>query len=72
MSSMVKYLTDGAFYIHFSRANLQTIPISAGVPQCSVLGSILYLLYTINILEQDNTIIATFTNDIAVFSLHKD
>lgn len=46
--------------------------IKSGVPQGSVLDSILHLLYTGNLLTTAKIMNATFSDDIAILALHKD
>ena len=45
-------------------------PIAAGVLQSSVLGPILYLLYTADIPSHNDTTLAIFADDIVVLSPH--
>lgn len=46
--------------------------LKAGVPQDSVLGSVLYLLCTCDIPELEHDMIATFADDIAIRIVCKD
>lgn len=44
----------------------------AGIPQCSVLGFILHILYTDDKLNQEQDKFATFTDDTAILSIGQD
>jgi len=46
--------------------------INSGVPQGSVLGPVLYLLYTADLPVALDTINATYADDIAILAVHKD
>ena len=45
--------------------------IKAGIPQGSVLGPLLYLLYKMDFPTENNTCIATYADDTAILSTHK-
>lgn len=62
------YLTDRQFRVTHEEAITEWKDISAGVPQGSVLGPILYLLYTADIPNDDNTTLAMFADDTAILS----
>jgi len=46
--------------------------INSGVPQGSVLGPVLYLLYTADLPVAPDTITATYADDTAILTAHKD
>lgn len=51
------------FRVREGKAYSDLKPIKAGLPQGSVSGPVLYLLYTSNITELEGNIIATFADD---------
>jgi hypothetical protein len=44
----------------------------SGVPQGSILGPIIYTIYTANIPQSNKIIISTFADDTAIFTNHPD
>lgn len=64
------YLCNRTFYVKYNDAHSTLHKAEAGVPQGSVLGPILYLLYTADIPlpTQPNTMLATFADDTVVLS----
>jgi hypothetical protein len=61
-------LTDRQFRVIHEEAITEWKDISTGVPQGSVLGPILYLLYTADIPNNDNITLAMFADDTAILS----
>lgn len=66
------YLTDRTFEVHHGEAASTSKPISAGVPQGSVLGPLLYVLYTADIPMTKSTDLATFADDTALITSHEN
>lgn len=66
------YLDDRAYFIHYGDTNSSIKPIAAGVPQGSVLGPLLYVLYTADIPTQEDTTLATFADDTAILAPHEN
>lgn len=66
------YLTRRFFRVKFQDTQSQLYEIRAGVPQGSVLGPILYTLYTADIPSSPDTVMATFADDTAILASHQD
>lgn len=65
------YLGNRLFRVRHGNEYSELKEISAGVPQGSVLGPLLYLLYTRDIPKEDDTILATFADDTAILAVGK-
>ena len=66
------YLEDRYFRISEKGELSSYFPARASVPQGSVLGPILYTIYTADIPSNPQNIIATFADDTCILSSHKD
>jgi hypothetical protein len=62
------YISDRYFQVKIDDTLSQYCPVQSGVPQGSVLGPLLYLLYTADIPTTADTLIATFADDTAILS----
>ena len=62
------YISNRHFRVKHEDSYSELKKISAGVPQGSVLGPILYLLYTSDIPECEEATIATFADDTAIIA----
>ncbi|PSN29591.1 putative RNA-directed DNA polymerase from transposon X-element, partial [Blattella germanica] len=62
------HLTGRKYTVVYERAVSQERNINAGVPQGSVLGPLLYHIYTSGLPNSDNLTIAQFADDIAILS----
>lgn len=71
-SILRSYLTNRFFQIKFQDEFSELILIESGVPQGSVLGPILYVLFTADLPTSDQTTTATFADDTAVLAAHED
>ena len=65
------YLNERTFQIKINEKVTELYEIKAGIPQGSVLGPILYLLYTADFPTRDDTTIAQYADDTAILSIHK-
>ncbi|KAI5742412.1 hypothetical protein M8J77_007001 [Diaphorina citri] len=66
------YLSDRFFRVKHNHSYSYYHPIQASVPQGSVLGPFLYVLYTQDLPRTEGTVIATFADDTAILSKHHD
>ena len=65
------YLTQRTFRVREENEYSELKIVSAGVPQGSVLGPVLYLLYTCDIPIVENIKLATFADDTAVLAIEE-
>jgi retron-type reverse transcriptase len=66
------YLTNRYFRTKYREAYSSLRPVLAGVPQGSVLGPLLYIIYTADLPTMVNSTTATFADDTAVVTVHED
>ncbi|KAG5898500.1 hypothetical protein JTB14_015504 [Gonioctena quinquepunctata] len=60
------------FLVQYQDEESILYPIEAGVPKGTVLGPMLYLLYTADLLSKRNIITATYADDTAILFSHHD
>ncbi|CAG4969687.1 unnamed protein product [Colias eurytheme] len=66
------YLYKRCFEVKFHEVTSELYEIKSGVPQGSILGPILYIIYTADLPTSDNTIVATYADDTALLSTHSN
>lgn len=66
------YISDRQFRTRVKGEVSTLFPINSGVPQGSVLGSLLYLLFTSDLPQPPNVTIGTFADDTVILTCYKD
>lgn len=66
------YLTERHFQVKFGNEYSNIYSINSGVPQGSVLGPLLYTLYTSDIPTTQDTYLGTFADDTVILCRHKN
>ena len=67
------YLSNRRHFVHINNTNSEMCVASFGVPQGSILGPLLYIIYAndlSNVINTDNSIIKLFADDSNVFLYH--
>jgi hypothetical protein len=66
------YLNERQFETKFNVETSSRFHIHSGVPQGSILGSLLYVLYTSDLPTARETTLGIFADDTAIFATHED
>jgi hypothetical protein len=66
------YINERQFETKFNRENSSRFHSQAGVPQGSILGPLLYVLYTSDLPTARETTLGKFADDTAIFATHED
>jgi hypothetical protein len=69
---MKSYLNESQFETKFNGETSSCFHIHSCVPQVSILGPFLYVLYTSDLQTSRETALGTFVDDILIFSTHED
>lgn len=69
---MQSYIRDRSFRVKHQNVFTSLREIHSGVPQGSVLGPLLYLIYTADLPTSNQTVTATFADDTAILASHVD
>ena len=66
------YLCNRMFQVKINNEVTELYPIKAGVPQGSVLGPILYVIYTADIPSMKGITLGTYADDTTIIATHKN
>lgn len=71
-SILASYLNKRCFEVKVQNETSELYDISSGVPQGSILGPVLYLIFTADIPKKEDTMIATYADDTAILSVNTE
>jgi hypothetical protein len=66
------YPTDRTFQVRYKKEYIKPYTIQSGVPQGSILGPILYSVFTADLPETEQTLTATYADDTAILASHQN
>ena len=66
------YPTDRTFQIRYQKEYTKPYTIQSAVPQDSILGPILYSVFTADLPETEQTLAATYADDTAILASHQN
>jgi hypothetical protein len=69
---MKSYINNREFRVRINQAVSTNFAIKSGVPQASVVGPLLYLLYMADLPTNENTTTETFVDDTVILATHAD
>jgi len=72
LNLLKSYLSDRYFTVSLNNKTSTVLPMLSGVPKGSILGPLLYTLYTADLPQSDKTILSTFADDTAIFTTNPD
>jgi hypothetical protein len=71
-TKLKSYLTDRTFQVRYQEEYTTLHTIQSGVPHGSILGPILYSIYTANLPETEQTMTRTYADDTALLASHQN
>uniref|UniRef100_A0A2A4IUM2 Reverse transcriptase domain-containing protein n=1 Tax=Heliothis virescens TaxID=7102 RepID=A0A2A4IUM2_HELVI len=69
---MNSYVTKRSFEVRYKSETSKMYAINSGVPQGSILGPILYLIFTADLPTNDKVVTATYADDTAIMSVNEN
>ena len=66
------YLNDQTFQVRYQEEYTKLYTIQSGVPQGSILGPILYSIFTADLPETEQALTATYADDTAILASHQN